>query len=345
MAATAVGPAKRLLGAVIPNGWTVIAEVPRKPGATGGRFSHGYIVESSSGKRAFLKALDYSDAAAGPDPALQIKAITDTYVFERDLLVTCRDKRLNRIVRAIDDGKLGSSPNDLVLYLVFELADGDVRQHVVSANKIELAWRLRVLHQIATGLKQLHSQSIAHQDLKPSNVLLFGSEDSKLADLGRAAVKGYNAPHEALTIAGDRSYAPPELLYHRPPPDWDRRRLACDAYLLGSMVVYFFTGHGMTQLLVGSLSHGHRPFVWAGSFDEVMPYIREAFAHVLDAFGTGLSESVRTPLVTIVRELCEPEPARRGHPKNLASPPNQYSLERYVTQFDLLARKAEIGLF
>jgi eukaryotic-like serine/threonine-protein kinase len=101
----------------------------------------------------------------------------------------------------------------------------------------------------------------------------------------------------------------------------------------------------MTQLLVGALSTGHRPFLWRGTFDEVLPYIREAFARVMETVGGALSESVRTPLVTVVKELCEPDPARRGHPKNLASPPNQYSLERYVTQFDLMARKAEIGLF
>jgi hypothetical protein len=37
-------------------------------------------------------------------------------------------------------------------------------------------------------------------------------------------------------------------------PDWKARRLGCDLYLLGSMIVYLFTGHGMTPLLVRHLS-------------------------------------------------------------------------------------------
>jgi hypothetical protein len=154
MATAMVGPAKQLMGTRLPGGWVVISEAPRHPSATGGRFSQGYIVQSpETGKKAFLKALDFAEAAAALDPALAIKAMTDAYVFERDLLLRCRDGHLDRIVMAIDSGRVGTSPGDLVLYLMFELADGDVRQQVLSAQKIDTAWRLRSLHHIATGLQ------------------------------------------------------------------------------------------------------------------------------------------------------------------------------------------------
>src|SRR5689334_4435919 len=123
MAATAINPAKNLQnGFLLPSGWQIIAPVPKSVAATGGFFSEGYLVENGEGKKAYLKAIDYSDAAAAPDPALSIKSITDAYVFERDLLARCRTKKLNRIVSAIDAGNIGNSPSDLVLYLVFELA-------------------------------------------------------------------------------------------------------------------------------------------------------------------------------------------------------------------------------
>src|ERR687892_267014 len=60
---------------------------------------------------------------------------------------------------------------------------------------------------------------------KPSNVLLFDGDESKLGDLGRAAAQGYEPPHEDSYIAGDQTYAPPELLYHHMDPEWSRRRL------------------------------------------------------------------------------------------------------------------------
>jgi len=39
-----------------------------------------------------------------------------------------------------------------------------------TAQDLELTWIFRTLHNIATGLKQLHGQEIAHQDLKPSSL-------------------------------------------------------------------------------------------------------------------------------------------------------------------------------
>ena len=51
------------------------------------------------------------------------------------MLERCRASRLDRIVTAIEAGSLGSSPGDLVLYLIFELADGDGRQLLASAKK------------------------------------------------------------------------------------------------------------------------------------------------------------------------------------------------------------------
>jgi eukaryotic-like serine/threonine-protein kinase len=68
---------------------------------TGGCFSEAYIVEQAPGRQAFLKALDYSRAMNAPDPAIALQALTESYNFERDLLMTCSDRRLDRVVTAI----------------------------------------------------------------------------------------------------------------------------------------------------------------------------------------------------------------------------------------------------
>ena len=52
-------------------------------------------------------------------------------------------------------------------YIILELADGDVRHRLRKVDR-QTAWALRALHHTATGLMQLHSQRIAHQDLRPS---------------------------------------------------------------------------------------------------------------------------------------------------------------------------------
>jgi len=273
--------------------------------------------------------------------------MTSAFNYERDLCVKCRNRKLSRVVAALTEGRLlvaPENPASVVQYLIFELAHGDVRSQLDSLEQFDTAWVLRVLHHIATGLQQLHTIGIAHQDLKPSNVLVFSAQIAKLADLGRSAYKGEKAPHDDHPFAGDPAYAPPELLYHHLNEDWGRRRFGCDAYLLGSMVVFFFTRASMTALLLNHMDESHHPSDWPGSFPEVLPYLRHSFAQALPLLESELSAGLREPLMTAVRQLCEPDPLHRGHPANRIGFRDPFSLERYVSQFDLLAKKVEIGL-
>ena len=164
------------------------------------------------------------------------------------------------------------------------------------------------------------------------------SLDLKLADLKRAAAEGLKPPHDEYEVAGDRTYAPPELLYHHVPPDWRRRRYGCDAYLLGSMIVYMFTGLGTTALMISELDFRQRPGQWTGTYEDILPAVRNAFSKVLMILKGNVPDCLQEQLVGAVRSLCDPDPALRGHPKN--RPDNQLSLERYITEFDLYASRA-----
>jgi eukaryotic-like serine/threonine-protein kinase len=241
-----------------------------------------------------------------------------------------------RIAGAIDGG--------VVQYIIFELADGDLRQQVSLSRRFDVAWILRALHHASTGMWQLHRAGIVHQDIKPSNLLVFAGNVTKVADLGRAASKGVTPPHEQYEIPGDPTYAPPELLYGYLDSEWDRRRLAGDAYLLGGLVVFCFTGTGMTAQLRAALAPGHVWRTWPGTFDEVVPYLREAFERVTEEFSKSVPDEQRADVVALVRELCDPDPGVRGHASQRLKASSQYSLERYVTRFDLLARRAEASL-
>jgi serine/threonine protein kinase len=338
--------AQMLEGLTLDGGWKVVKKVTPSSDATGGNFSQGYIVEGPGRLRAFLKALDYSRAMRAPDPARTLQALTETYNFERDLLNRCKARGMDRIVTALADGTTnvsGTADSGVVQYLIFELADGDVRSQADATKRFDRAFALRALHHVATGMFQLHSDGIAHQDLKPSNVLIFRAKQTKLADLGRAARNGAAPPHDAINIAGDPAYAPPELLYGEVDSDWNRRRLGCDAYLLGSMATFFFTGQGMTALLARELDPTHKWDAWAGTYRDVLPHVRDAFGRVVNGIKADLHADDRDEIVSIVRQLCEPDPRLRGHPKDRRFPTGQYSVHRYVARFDLLARRAEGG--
>jgi len=340
-------PAQQLLGKTLEGGWEVLEPATASASATGGWFSHGYIVQSADGERAYLKALDFSRALQSPDPARLLEATTQAFNFERDLCKKCCDRGLSRVVKAIADGKIvvdPGQPASVVQYLIFELADGDIRSQLDSTRGFEHAWALRCIHHVATGLRQLHGTGIAHQDLKPSNVLVFKARGSKVGDLGRAAARGIEAPHDGVPIPGDSAYAPPELLYGYQDPDWNRRRLGCDAYLFGSMIVFVFGLTSMTALLLANIHSDHHWRSWCGDFDEILPYLRDGFGRAVRDFSRSVPNTLSDEIVGAVRELCEPDPRLRGHPSQRRGEGAQYSLERYISQFDRLARKAEHGL-
>jgi serine/threonine protein kinase len=339
--------AQQLEGKTLDGGWTVLKRLDLRHITTGGTFSESYIVENSSGRQGFLKALDYSSAMRAPDPAVKLKAMTEAYLYERDLLYRCRDRNLDHVVMPIADGTIhipGAADMGVVQYLIFEKGESDFRMFAAQSKALDLAWLLRALHHMAVGVRQLHSLKIAHQDLKPSNVVVFEKITSKVADLGRAAARDQSAPHDGYDVPGDPAYAPPELLYRAPDADWGRRRLGCDVYLMGSMVVFCFCGVGITSLVSTKLLPQHRAGNWTGNFTDVLPYLRDAFENAITDFSKVPPDTVREDLVMIVRHLCDPDPSRRGDPKGIATVDTQFLLDRYVTRLDLLARRAELIL-
>jgi serine/threonine protein kinase len=236
------------------------------------------------------------------------------------------------------------SPVGVVQYLIFERAENDIRKHLNLNQNLDLAWRLRTIHQVAIGLQQLHGQDIAHQDLKPSNVLLVREVGGKLSDLGCAAIKSSRAPRDHLEIAGDHTYAPPELLYHFAPSDWDARRFGCDLYLLGSMLAFVFATVSMTHLVLAKLHPSMHPGRWTDTYVAVLPYLRDAVDQAVTDTTTAIPPQVRGDLEVALRQLCDPDPSTRGHPLTRAQVGNPYSLQRYVSLLDLLSRKAEANL-
>ena len=206
------------------------------------RYHSSCFIATKDGERAFLKALDIEK--------FDISELTwhmSGFQYESNLLAHCKSERLTRIVRVLETGNIdrGSElPPVLrnVPYMVLELApEGDVRTTVDITRGVPDQWRFFVLHQTTLALLQLHGQSIAHQDLKPSNVLNFGEKKLKLGDLGRSSRRGVTAPHDDLTGPGAKNYAPFEHRYGNVSTDWVERRLSTDVFHLGCLVIFAFT--------------------------------------------------------------------------------------------------------
>jgi serine/threonine protein kinase len=317
-----------LLGRTLKTGWKVIEKASSKPGSTGGNFSVCYIVEKN-GQLGFLKALNIL-AFLRDDRADILYAMTEmlnTFNFEKEVLSRCNNKNLSRVSKLLDADQ-ENIPGFIaanVYYMIFEKADGDVRNHINFSGMVDNAWKLRSLHNVATGIKQLHSIRISHQDIKPSNVFIL------------------NSPHDAVDFAGDLKYAPPEVYHRFAMPNWLDKVFAIDCYLLGSMAAYYFTGQSMTALISQKINKSIN--ILSLNFENALPYWLEAFDEAIEVIN---DHTVDVPdqerLIDAIKMLSFPDPRFRGHVKNIVSQGNNYHLERFVETFNLLARKAEYSL-
>lgn len=352
-----------LLGKNIPGkkkNWEVVERVKVKPGETPGFFSYTYKVRGEDGERAFLKASDIGmKNLQGMDFVDRLAMITQGHRFERQILDHTKGSNMDRIVVALDYGDFEvefAGLRDRVFYIIFELAESDLRVIQRKDTNFSYLWSLVALQNFFLGINQLHTGRICHNDFKPANCLIFDQEMQKVADLGRATADVLVAPHSGLCV-GDRRYAAPEQLYGSDRvtdqmSEYDRFR-AGDLYSLGSVVHYFLAHRMVTPEVINSLDHQFKPkdFFggWQDSYTTVLPYWRVEFDGLLvrttsmHATTTGREAEIRQGLLRMVKELCEPDPRLRGHPKNRQGQQDKFGLERYIAELDLLARKARIA--
>ncbi|MDX2208046.1 MAG: hypothetical protein SFU57_10410 [Gemmatimonadales bacterium] len=326
----------------------------RADGATGGHFSICYTASHPSGAAGFLKALNFNAIPPGAELLVdQHNRFTSAFIFERDLLAECANRRLTRIVRILDSGEAivpDAGPLfSRVPYLILEPADGDVRAFVAQLSTLDIAFVFRVMKHTLQGLEQLHASMATHQDLKPSNVLTQrDGREMKIGDLGCADRMGVDGPRSNRAIPGAATYAPPEQQYGEFGKTWEERR-ASDMYLAGSLGTQLILGHCMSALLQQQLPPAFRLGAWRGFYRDLLPYLRRAHAEVIELLRAkvkdeALDDAMTDLYVDSIQRMTAPDPAERGHPRDRAALTSSYELRRFVSAMNLLMSRAEAKL-
>ena len=346
--------AYNMVGRTIKYKWEVKELLKKRPEDSGSYFSVPYLVEKD-GVKYFMKAFDFGRFLSMARPNLDgterpisdvLTEMLEAYRYEKDLSLHCQNSYVTKVSFVVDFSEeyLEGYSLGYVPCLIFEAADGDVRKALNASARLDDAWKFKSLHDIAVGLKQLHAIDVSHQDLKPSNILVYNKEqESKLCDLGRSVCHSIKGPYSQMKFTGDRTYAPPEIWYGYFDQDWHKRSFAIDCYMLGNLIVFYFTHTTMSTLMTKYIPSSFRPGEWRGKYEEIVPYLSKAFSDSLNAFEGSIEDSFfEKNLKELVRYLCEPILDNRGHPSNFKRGVDPYNMQRFISELDLLRYRAEI---
>lgn len=139
--------------------------------------------------------------------------------------------------------------NDEV-FIVMEFINGVELKEKVSNNLLPIEESLKIVEQIAEGLKAAHLKGITHRDIKSSNIMITQSGQIKIMDFGLAKLRGVSNITVLGTTLGTVGYMSPEQARGE---QVDHRT---DIWSLG--VIFF-------ELLTGKLPYG-------GEYDQAIIY-------------------------------------------------------------------------
>jgi len=114
--------------------------------------------------------------------------------------------------------------------------------------------RISLLEAVITateGIKEAHEHQVAHRDIKPQNILIFGPGHGKIADFGIARWRSRRSTRETVLLTP--KYASPEQAFHALTGEHESRMdLSGDIYSWAIMVYEVVTGiHPFTWAIRG----------------------------------------------------------------------------------------------
>lgn len=102
------------------------------------------------------------------------------------------------------------------VYIILELCEKQTLNELIKRRKriteIEAKY---YLHQIISGVKDIHNANVIHRDLKLGNLFLTENLEIKIGDFGLAAKLAYDSERRK-TMCGTPNYIAPEILESKP---------------------------------------------------------------------------------------------------------------------------------
>jgi TRAP-type C4-dicarboxylate transport system substrate-binding protein len=111
------------------------------------------------------------------------------------------------IVQVYDSG--GGGPN-LDFYLEMEYVDGVTLYHFIRTQDFNWERTLKLVEQLGSAMKFMHTHGIIHRDLNPRNIMVDRNGDLKVMDFGVAKIVGVEGLTRDGQVVGTTAYMSPE---------------------------------------------------------------------------------------------------------------------------------------
>ncbi|TGG94860.1 hypothetical protein E4656_00050 [Natronospirillum operosum] len=338
-------PSTSLTGETTECGWHITEKISQKS-STGGNFCTQYIVINEDGRKAFLKAMDLKSVMQ--KDLQDIQGLIGEYLFERNILYLCKEENMTKIVTPLSSGEITSKkyspPLNRVFFIVFELADSDFRTRYIEREGTNWIDFFRSVKHVCIAAEQLHRAGIAHQDIKPSNVLNFYEDNTtKVADLGRVIDENGMSPFNNFEYAGDMTYAPIEIR-HRHVVDEFSFRILSDMHSIGSLIYHKIMGVGISVATINESTY-ISPDVLSSDYTSSVEIHASGFAKLLRRFKMQSEEclgfDIAQELENIVSEMCHPDINLRCSNSRKFIPPKVLA-RRYAGKLNTVIRLCKV---
>jgi serine/threonine protein kinase len=169
-----------------------------------------YTVHKVIGQGSTSVVVEVTDRSSGKDYAAKVMSHKDLrtrnlyQMVEREvrLLQRLSHEHILHFHELVNQG-------DLIFIVTENCCGGDFLSWILEGRLKQKSTMKRLFYEVVMAVKYLHEQGIAHNDIKPENVMIDGSGRAKLIDLGFAndrLIVGEDAKYGTLI------YAAPELL-------------------------------------------------------------------------------------------------------------------------------------
>ena len=210
-----------------------------------------------------------------------------------------------RLVSIFDAGIDDDRP-----YLVMQLVEGETLRGRLRAGPLAPAEVIRMGISLAGAIDHVHSHGVAHQDVKPANVLLDDEDNVYLADCG-AALAGSAGLATVREIVGSGAYLAPEQVRG------GQITPAVDVYALGLVLLECLTGEPTAPDVVGRARVRTRLtelLVTMSAADATQRPTPEHCADALRTLDHGTPMAELPTVVTTPAPPPPPRPVRRARP-------------------------------